>query len=64
MECRKAKIIFSKPGGTAGKGGISNRVTLPVSWVKKMGFTQDDREVLLSFDGNRIVIEKFIYTPD
>ncbi|OUO29722.1 hypothetical protein [Eubacterium sp. An3] len=58
MEERKAKILFNKSGGTAGKGGITNRVTLPTKWIKEMGLTEDNREVFISFDGEKITIQK------
>lgn len=58
MEERKAKILFNKSGGTAGKGGITNRVTLPTKWIKEMGITEDNREVFISFDGQKITIQK------
>ena len=58
MEERKAKILFNRSGGTAGKGGITNRVTLPTKWIKEMGLTEDNREVFISFDGEKITIQK------
>lgn len=58
MEERKAKILFNRSGGTAGKGGITNRVTLPTKWIKEMGITEDNREVFISFDGEKITIQK------
>lgn len=58
MEERKAKILFNKSGGTAGKEGITNRVTLPTKWIKEMGLTEDNREVFISFDGEKITIQK------
>ena len=58
MEERKAKILFNKSGGTAGKGGITNRVTLPTKWIKELGLTEDNREVFISFDGEKITIQK------
>lgn len=59
MEERQLKVIFSKSGGTAGKGGITNRLTIPTTWIKAMGITPDNREVVATFDGKRkITIEK------
>lgn len=58
MEERKAKILFNRSGGTAGKGGITNRVTLPTKWIKEMGITEGNREVFISFDGQKITIQK------
>lgn len=59
VEERKAKILFNKSGGTAsGENAITYRVTLPSTWVKNMNITKDDRNVKLSFDDTKIVIQK------
>lgn len=58
MEKRQLKVIFSKSGGTAGKGSVTNRLTIPTTWVKEMNINSDDREVIALFDGKRIIIEK------
>lgn len=57
-EMKKKKIIFSKPGGNASKNSNSARLLLPAEWVKEMGFTQEDRLVNMSFDGEKIEISK------
>ncbi len=58
MEERKLKISFNKSGGTAGKGGVTTRVTLPKTWIDKMGITQEEREVTVTFDEEKIIIKK------
>lgn len=58
MEERTARMIFNRSGGTAGSGGCTTRVTIPSSWTREMGINQDDREITISFDGERITIEK------
>lgn len=58
MQEKKVKVIFNKSGGTAGSGGITNRVTIPTTWVREMGVTEGDREVTLEFNGSEIVIRK------
>lgn len=55
---KTAKVIFNRSGGTAGGGGITNRITIPTTWVKEMGITEEQREVNISFDGEKIIIEK------
>ena len=59
-DTRKAKIIYNIPGGFANKNAITNRVTIPVPWIKAMGITKEDRDVLLKFDKktNSITITK------
>lgn len=54
MEVRKANIIFNKNGN----GFQCNKITLPVVWIKKMNFTENDKQAIVEFDGNKIVIRK------
>lgn len=58
MNKKNAKVIFNKSGGTAGSGGITNRVTIPTTWIREMGITEENREVTLEFNGNEIIIRK------
>lgn len=58
MQKKTVKVIFNRSGGTAGSGGITNRVTIPTTWVREMGITEEDREVILKFDGEAIIIRK------
>ena len=56
MEERKLNIIFNK----SGSGSINTKVSLPVTWIKQMGITKDNREVNAKFDEEKqeIVIKK------
>lgn len=56
MEERKLKVIFGKDG----RGATNTKITLPISWLKLMGVSQEDREVNLKYDekDKRIIIEK------
>lgn len=54
MEERKAKILFNKTGNNS----VTTRITLPVTWVRELGATQEDREVTLTLKNNKITIEK------
>ena len=58
MEERIAKVSFNKSGGTAKDNAITNRVTIPTSWIKEMGITEENREVKLVIEDNKIIIEK------
>ena len=53
-EERIAKVLFSKNGN----GFRSTKITLPVPWVDEIGATAEDREVKISIDGKKIIIEK------
>lgn len=56
MEERNMKISFGK----SGSGSISPRVSLPLSWLKRVGITPEDREVeiILDDDKEEIIIRK------
>ena len=54
MEERKAKIMFTK----SGRGSLTTRITLPITWVRELEATPEDREVKLILKDNKIIIEK------
>lgn len=54
VEIRTTKILFAKNGN----GYTTTRITLPVPWVKEMGFNNADRTATLKFDGKKIIINK------
>lgn len=58
IEERKASILINKAGGTAGPEAKNYRVALPSAWMKQLGITAGDREVLLQFDGEAITIRR------
>ena len=54
LEQRKINMMFQK----GGSGSVTTRLAIPKSWVDKMGVTQDEREVVVEFDGERITVRK------
>lgn len=62
MEKRTLKISFIK----SGSGSTSSRITLPITWIKKMGLEVNNREVQVSFDekNNSILIKPIILKND
>lgn len=63
-EKRKAKVIFALSGGKASKGSQTTRITLPITWVREMGITPQEREVEIQFKDGKIVIEKAKQSPE
>ena len=61
-------IIITKAGGTAGKNSVNYKISLPAEMVKALGVTRENKTVLVSFDNEKIVIEKkkgcLLYTSD
>lgn len=58
MEQRICKMIITSPGGTASKGSEMFRLSIPTSWAKEMGVSKESREVLLSFEDGKIIVER------
>lgn len=57
-------MIIQSPGGTAAKSSNTYKVSLPSSWVKERGITDNDRQVELCFDGTAITISKRLGLED
>jgi antitoxin component of MazEF toxin-antitoxin module len=58
MQERIVKVSFNKSGGTARGNAVTNRVTIPTSWIKQLGITEEDREIKLILEDDKIIIEK------
>lgn len=58
IETRKAKASMGSPGGNASKASSYYRVNIPPLWAKQIGITAEDRDILLRFNGEKILIEK------
>ena len=54
MEKRNMNVIFTK----GGSGSVTTKLNLPKTWADKMGITQEEREVVVEFDGERITVRK------
>lgn len=53
---RKANMLFNKNGN----GADTTRITIPVIWAKKLGFTSEEREAIIKLEGDKIIIRKNI----
>lgn len=52
------KVTWGLAGGNASKNAVSNKISIPQSWLNVMNISEDDREVKLIFNGSQIIIEK------
>ena len=59
MNRRLGNIIISAAGGTAAKGAKTYKVTLPSKWISSLGLTEKNRQVELTFDGEKITIAPY-----
>lgn len=50
----KGKITFNK----SGSGSTSAKLIIPAALIEIMKITEDDREVEISFEDGKIIIEK------
>lgn len=57
MEKRKVKIIVGAAGGTAHKGSKTYKVSLPSAWINELSLNEDNRDIELVFDGEKIVLQ-------
>lgn len=55
---KNLKRKFCKAGGTASKNAVSPKLNIPMAWLKEMGINPEDKEITLTFDGKKIIIEK------
>lgn len=58
MERRELKVMFNKSGGTASKNSYSPKISIPKSWLDDMGVTLDEREIIVTYENNQIIIKK------
>lgn len=58
MEVSKRKVSITKVGGNASENSKRANIGLPMPWLTKMGVDVDNRDIKMTFDGNRIIIEK------
>ena len=54
MKAKKLNISFLK----SGSGSLNSRIMLPITWVRDLGFSQEEREVYIYHFGDEIVIRK------
>ena len=52
MEKRTLKISFGK----SGNGGVNPKLSIPKSFLDKMNITQDEREIEMLFDEEKMSI--------
>lgn len=51
---RKLNVIFTKNK----TGSQISRITIPTPWIREMNITPEDRQAVLTFDGETITIKK------
>ena len=54
MEKRVVKVMFAK----GGSGSLHTKLNVPITWIRAMGISVENREVEIVFDGKQITIQK------
>lgn len=54
MERRNINLSANKDG----HGSIGFRISLPKKWVQQMGFDENNKNAIVEFDDNKIIIKK------
>ena len=57
-ESRNLNMIVAKPGGNAGKNSLGYRLSIPSTWAQRIGVTLEDRSLIVTLDGDKIIIQK------
>lgn len=57
-EQRTMRAIVRKAGGTAGSNSLNYKVSIPSAWANALGISEESRELLMSFNGKKITIER------
>lgn len=51
---RTSKITFNRSGA----GSISGKAIIPAEWLRDMGITPENREVIITYKYGKLIIEK------
>lgn len=58
-ETRTLRCIVGKAGGNAGTASLNYKISIPSAWAAALGVSPGNRELKVTFDGEKITIEKF-----
>lgn len=64
METRKSRLIVGNAGGTASKKAKTYKASLPTAWINALGLNEDNRDIEISFDDEKIIISPIITIDD
>lgn len=58
IEKRSMRMIVSQGGGPPGKKKTIYKLSIPIPWARALNITKEDPEVVMCFDGDKIVIHR------
>lgn len=53
-EPRDLKVTYNK----SGSGSVTSRISLPITWLREIGVTEENREVIIELTDDSIIIKK------
>lgn len=57
-EERILRAIVGKAGGNAGANSLNYKVSIPSAWANALELSAENRELLITFDGKKITIQR------
>ncbi|MDY2882999.1 MAG: hypothetical protein SOT71_10140 [Romboutsia timonensis] len=51
-------VTWTNAGGNSSQNAISNKISIPRKWLELMNIDEDNRDIRMVFDGEKIIIEK------
>lgn len=55
---KDTSVTWTNAGGNSSQNSISNKVSIPRKWLELMDIDEDNRDIRMIFDGQKITIEK------
>lgn len=57
-DIRDLKVTFYDSKGKSGGSSVGGKIFIPPTWSKLLGLDKDSRDVVATFDGEKIVIKR------
>lgn len=55
FEPRQLNVSYQK----SKSGSMSSRVIVPITWLRELGITEENRKITVKFDDDKITIRRF-----
>ena len=55
---KDTSVTWTNAGGNSSQNSISNKVSIPRKWLELMDIDEDNRDIRMIFDGEKITIQK------
>lgn len=55
---KDTSVTWTNAGGNSSQNAISNKISIPRKWLELMDINENDRDIRMIFDGEKITIQK------